>query len=699
LHHFPDLYVGQGSNPYEMEVVTYPTSMFRGTDGSVYGYGGNRVFRIEPSGSASILYESDSPTSPNITLLIQGSDGNFYGKARSSVSLDNQIVFKLDGSWNYSVLYEFDDSNESAKSMVGLIQGNDGSLYATTEAGGSGNSGTVSKLDSLGNYSVLHEFEESEGRYPQAGLTQGSDGSFYGTTSEGGGYGAGSVFKLDSLGIFSLVHSFGSSSDLGTSPNAELIQGSDGNLYGTTTHGGTAGEGTVFKLDPSGDFIILHSFEADSGGGKNPVTKLIQDGDGNLFGSTYFGGSNNTGIVYKIDPSGNFSVLYEFAQESEGLFPTLRILGSDGNFYGTYDGTIMYPGVSDNAGLIFKLTPSGSFSVLHEFDSASEGGNPGALFQGIDGHLYGVTNFGGSTNFGTIFKLDTAGNYSVVHEFEGNVNNNGQHNNTLIQGSDGSFYGTNSYLDSYFSGTLEEKVFKFDASGNFSILHEFASESEGRALRGPLLEVGNGSIYGVTAVGGDYGSGAIYRLTDTTQATTIALTSSLNPSTVGQSVTFTATVSGNSPTGTVEFFIGSTSLGSRTLSNGVAALSTSKIVAGTHSITAVYSGDANNAPSTSAAVTQVVKAATGTTLTSSKNPSTFRTAVTFTASVKGSAPTGTVTFLDGSVSLGTATLGSDGKAKLTTAALRRGTHKITARYSGDANNAASTSSVLTQTVR
>jgi len=693
LHHFPELYVGQGSNPYEMEVVTYPTSMFQGVDGSVYGYGGNRVFRIEPSGSASILYESDSPTSPNITLLIQGSDGNFYGKARSSVSLDNQIVFKLDSSWNYSVLYEIDDSNDSAKSIVGLIQGVDGNLYATTEAGGSGNAGTVSKLDSLGNYSVLHEFEGSEGRYPQAGLIQGSDGSFYGTTFQGGGYGLGSVFKLDSSGTVSLVHSFGSSSESGVYPGYELIQGGDGSLYGTTGNGGTAGgAGTVFKLDPSGSFSVLHSFEYGNGGGY-PSSKLVQGSDGSFYGTTNIGGSNDAGIVYRLASSGDFSVLHSFEQGS--FYPGNLILGSDGNFYGT-----IYSGGSNNAGSIFKLDSSGNFSILHEFDPETDGSNPNALFQGVDGDLYGASPWGGSNNFGTVFKLDLSGNFSVLYEF-GVMNSNVtyDHSNSLIQSSDGSFYGTYSYSLSQFSGPLEDRVFKLDASGNFSLLHEFGSDSEGRGLNGPLLQVSDGSLYGVTGVGGTYGGGVIYRLTETTQATTTLLTSSRNPSVVGQSVTFTATVSGNSPTGTVEFFIGSTSLGSRTLSNGVAALSTSKIVAGTHSITAVYNGDANNAPSTSAAVTQVVKAKTGTTLTSSRNPSTFRTAVTFTASVKGNAPTGSVTFLDGSVSLGTATLGSDGKAKLTTAALRRGTHKITASYAGDANNAASTSAPLTQTVR
>ena len=185
-------------------------------------------------------------------------------------------------------------------------------------------------------------------------------------------------------------------------------------------------------------------------------------------------------------------------------------------------------------------------------------------------------------------------------------------------------------------------------------------------------------------------------------ATTTAVVSSLNPSTVGQSVTFTATVTGASPTGTVQFKDGVTNLGSPvTMSGGVAALSTSALTQGSHAITGVYGGDANNATSTSPVVTQVVNAApagaTTTALASSQNPSTLGQSVTFTATVSGASPTGSVQFFNGASSLGTGAV-SGGVATLATSALSQGTHSITANYGGDANNAASTSPVLQQVV-
>jgi hypothetical protein len=188
-----------------------------------------------------------------------------------------------------------------------------------------------------------------------------------------------------------------------------------------------------------------------------------------------------------------------------------------------------------------------------------------------------------------------------------------------------------------------------------------------------------------------------------TAATTTALTSSQNPSTFGQSVTFTATVTGTNPTGTVQFMDGASTLGSpAALSGGVATLTTSSLSAATHPITAVYSGDANNQGSTSNVVNQVVQAPASTTtttsLTSTLNPSTFGQSVTFAATVTGSNPTGTVQFMDGGTPLGAPVTLAGATAQLTTAALSVGQHLITAVYSGDAGNLGSTSPIVTQQV-
>lgn len=683
----------------------YPDRLFRGSDGNIYGIGSsniygvgfNWVYRLELSGAATVLYQPDIATIPNSALLIQGADGNFYGATYNA--LDNSgkgIVFKLDSSWNYSVVYEFEAGDAGGISIVGLVQG--GGLYGTTASGGSGGTGTAFKLDLSGNYSLLHEFEPSEGTGPRAGLIQGSDGNFYGTTGGGGSYGNGTVYKLDTSGEVDFLYSFNPVlTEYSGNSYSDLLQGSDGSFYGTLS-GSSGSKGSVIKLDPSLNFSLLHNFDDDGdSGGKWPYAGLIQGGDGSLYGTTSYGGSNDAGIIFKIDPSGNFSVLHELDPVSEGGSPDNLVLGSDGNIYGTSWN------VQNNAwfSVAFKLTPSGNFSIFHEFDQASEGGLPSALIQGNDGNFYGATRFDGSNGLGTVFKIDASGNYSVLHEFEvdGGTSDSYSHETSLIQGSDGSFYGTDYFTDYNNPLSSYSRIFKLDASsGNYSVLYDFSSGSWG-VSNIPLLQVNDGSFYGTTGGGSSSTGGVIYRLTETTQATTTALTSSLNPSTLGQSVTFTATVSGNNPTGTVEFFVGTTSLGSRTLSNGVAVLSTSLIRAGTHSITADYGGDASNAPSTSAALTQVVKAATRTSLASSRNPSRVGQVVIFTATVRGNTPTGSVDFLDGTVNIGSAALGSDAKARLTTAALGRGQHRIVARYAGDGNNGASASSALTQSVR
>jgi hypothetical protein len=251
-----------------------------------------------------------------------------------------------------------------------------------------------------------------------------------------------------------------------------------------------------------------------------------------------------------------------------------------------------------------------------------------------------------------------------------------------------------------------------DASGNgegqsFIGATDVTTDGSGNASFGPLafpVPVGQGVITSTaTSPAGDTSEFSQCSAAIAAGATSTALASSLNPSTVGQSVTFTATVTGASPTGTVQFKDGAANLGSAVaLSGNVATLTTSALAQGSHAITAVYGGDANNATSTSPVVNQIVNSAgagaTTTALTSSQNPSTLGQAVTFTATVSGATPTGTVQFFDGASSLGTAAVGGGSVATLTTSALAQGTHTITATYGGDVNNAASTSPAVQQVV-
>jgi uncharacterized repeat protein (TIGR03803 family) len=199
------------------------------------------------------------------------------------------------------------------------------------------------------------------------------------------------------------LHTFAKTGTDGQTPYAGVIQGNDGNLYGTTYFGGGSGFGTVFKVTPSGTETVLYSFAGGSDG-EHPYAGVIQGSDGNFYGTTYQGGANGYGTVFKITPSGTETVLYSFAGgSSDGANPEAGLTqGSDGNFYGN-----TYLGGAGNLGTVFEITPSGTETVLHAFaGGSSDGANPSAnLIQSSDGNLYGSTGAGGTSGDGTFFKV------------------------------------------------------------------------------------------------------------------------------------------------------------------------------------------------------------------------------------------------------------------------------------------------------
>ena len=287
------------------------------------------------------------------------------------------------------------------------------------------------KLDKSGTFTVLHSFSVSDGAEPIAGLITDSAGNLYGTTSVGGSDtvgcpgvggssglqpGCGTVFKLDSSGNLIVLHSFTKSE--GEFPAAGLVMDSLGNLYGTTGSGGPSGGGTVFKLDTSGTLTVLHSLPAH-GVSFQPEAGLILDSAGNLYGATINGGTSTAcpgfgcGIIFRLDTSGNnFSVLHTFSG-SDGALPLGGLtLDSVGNLYGTTlqgGSSTPCPGIPNSlpgCGTVFKLDRSGNnFSVVHTF-SGSDGALPrGSLTLDSAGNLYGMTQFGGSSGRGTVYLL------------------------------------------------------------------------------------------------------------------------------------------------------------------------------------------------------------------------------------------------------------------------------------------------------
>ena len=305
--------------------------------------------------------------------------------------------------WNFNasgqtltILYSFVGStNDGADPFATLVQGSDGSFYGTTYRGGTSGSGTVFRISPSGGYTNLYSFGSvlNDGEYPN-GLAQGSDGNFYGTTRFGGTHNNGTVFRISPSGSDTTLYSFGSYANDGANPYAGLVQGSDGNFYGTASS-----RGNVFRISPSGSYTNLYSF-ADSPQG---VAGLVQGSDGNFYGTTFMGGANGCGSVFRVSPSGSGTNLYSFDNSpNDGQNPGGAVVqGSDGNFYGT----------TTCPGVVFKISPSGGYAILYSFFGPTNGANPEAgLVQGSDGNFYGTTAEGGtSTNCsdgcGTVFRL------------------------------------------------------------------------------------------------------------------------------------------------------------------------------------------------------------------------------------------------------------------------------------------------------
>jgi uncharacterized repeat protein (TIGR03803 family) len=339
----------------------------------------------------------------------------------------------------FTTLHTFTQS-EGQGLLSSLVQGTDGNLYGTTGyAGACSLCGTVFKITPSGTLTTLHKFTGgTDGSAPSAGLIQATNGDFYGTTSSGGANNRGTVFKITPSGTLTTLYSFCSKSFCadGDWPLA-LVQATNGDLYGTTLHGGliNCGQlftcGTVFKITLSGTLTTLHSFNYNDG--SNPAGGLIQGSDGDLYGTTEFGWFRY-GTVFKITPSGTLTTLYGFCPQpgcADGAEPQAGLIqAADGDFYGT-----TYFGGANGRGAVFKITPSGTLTTLHSFDS-TDGQNPQAgLVQATDGDFYGTTYNGGSNNLGTVFKMTSSGMLTTLHSVDHPAA-------ALVQDTNGTFYGT-----------------------------------------------------------------------------------------------------------------------------------------------------------------------------------------------------------------------------------------------------------------
>ena len=420
--------------------------------------------------SVSIAATAQTASTPHATHAESASDRQ--GKATTGSENTGTAP-----GWGFTTLYNFCpqiDCIDGVNPYGGLIQDTAGNLYGTTRNGGDYAGGTVFKLDISGNESVLYSFGTFpyfvNGLWPVAALIQDGEGNLYGTTAAGGAYGYadngqgtdryGTVFKIDPADNFSILYNFGSipgPSD-GSNPSAALIQDAAGNFYGTTAS-------SVFKIDPAGNFTVLHKFcsVADCRDGEFSAAPLIRDPAGNLYGTTAYGGAYGLGAVFKIDPAGNFSDIYNFGSTaSDGFAPFAGVIqDAAGNLYGaTASGGTGIDSQGFYAGTVFKLDNLGNLTVLYDFCSlanCADGENPqAALIRDAAGNLYGTTANGGVHGGGTVFKIDPAGNFSVLHKFcpRANCADGASPVASLFQDAAGNLYGTTSGSGEYGGGTV-----------------------------------------------------------------------------------------------------------------------------------------------------------------------------------------------------------------------------------------------------
>jgi uncharacterized repeat protein (TIGR03803 family) len=361
----------------------------------------------------------------------------FRKRSATLVLLVFGLLLGAAGAQTETVLYSFCSQTECGDGQspyAGVVFDQKGNLYGTTRSGGASNNncvygcGVVFKLTPKGKETVLYSFcaqgNCADGADPQAGLVLDQKGNLYGTTYLGGAYdgcesglGCGVVFKLTPEGKYKVLYSFCAQNGCtdGAYPQAGLVLDQNGNLYGTTSSGGTyndycaygQGCGVAFKLTPKGKETVLYTFcgQTNCTDGGDPVAGLTFDKNGSLYGTTEVGGEHRSGVVFKLTPEGRETVLYSFCWQNDCADGTNPFAGlvfdRNGNMYGTTSS-----GGEHHAGVVFKLTPKGKETVLFSFSGSADGANPEAgLVFDQKGNLYGTTFRGGDYGGGVVFKI------------------------------------------------------------------------------------------------------------------------------------------------------------------------------------------------------------------------------------------------------------------------------------------------------
>ncbi len=536
-------------------VSSQETLMGLTSNGGVEGKGTAFTIQTNATDFKVVKLFTDWGKNPN-GALIKGNDGNYYGMTFAGGTYNFGTIFNITPAGIVTVLHHFNGVTDGANPTGSLTLGVDGNFYGLTNIGGANQYGTIFKLTAAGVFSVIRSFSYgTDGANPNGQMVIALDGNFYGITRRGGSTGNGTIFKLTPAGVFTVIKTLSAIAAIdGAYCYGSLAAGIDGNLYGSTSGGGTNGNGTIFKVTPAGVYTVLRQINQLTDGYSNR-NGLVQAADGFLYGTNYAGGKYGHGTIYKISAAGIFSVLRHLAYATDGSGPAVSlVIGTDGNFYG-----MNKSGGAFNNGTIFKITPAGIYTVLRSLKSATDGGFPfGSLLKGIDGNFYGMTSEGGTNFFGTAFKITPTGVFTLLTSFNGGITGNepleslvqdaeygylgtsaggGVYNNgtifricgdnykvvrslnkptdggtpkgTLLLAKDGNFYGTTSDGGTSNSGT----IFKLTPAGVYTVIHHLVGFSEGSFPQGSLVQGTDGNLYGTTRSGGTGGVGTVFKVT------------------------------------------------------------------------------------------------------------------------------------------------------------------------------------------
>jgi uncharacterized repeat protein (TIGR03803 family) len=430
--------------------LLYGTTAFGGSNQQ------GTIFRLHPTGANyEVVYRFSNNLSDGAipyAALVDAGDGFLFGTTWTGGAAANGTIYSIArNGQNHTVLHHFARGADAIAPYGKLLEGSDQQLHGTTWSGGDRDEGTLFTFNHHGTGLVIQrslDLAQGDGTHLHAGLIEGTDGVLYGTAVAGGSQNRGVIFAIHKDGGgHRLLRSFVGSGNDGIAPYAALLEASDGLLYGTTAFGGNVDRGTIFRINKNGDgYSVLRRFAGSPNDGTAPYAQLIEASDGFLYGTTARGGSADRGAIFRISRNGGgYSLLRSFASgNGDGEVPyTSLIEGSGGALYGT----TQYGGQHGH-GTLFKLNKDGAaYSILHHFAGQPDDGSlPSAGAQltiGLDGALYGTTFTGGTHNQGTVFVIHPDGTgYRVIHNFTALDGTGSNPYAGLTMTSDGTFYGS-----------------------------------------------------------------------------------------------------------------------------------------------------------------------------------------------------------------------------------------------------------------